>query len=98
MPSVDPDCPVESAVERKPINAGDQGKVAAEYCTAEVSGMSVKPCEDNGPNVVRPKPGAALRESHETGRNCKRTLNACSLRPPVKLMAPPVTPVKNCGE
>src|ERR1700693_4587053 len=97
MPSVDPDCPVESRVERNPVKAGDQGRVAGEYCAAEVSGMSVIPCEDNVPNVVRPPPGAALKESQGIGRNCKRMLNACSLRPPVKLMAPAVTPVENCG-
>lgn len=97
-PSVDPDCPVESTVERKPVSAGDQGMVVAEYCAAAASGISVSPCEDNVPNVVRPNPGAALKESQETGRNCKRMLNACSLRPPVKLIAPAVMPVENCGE
>jgi hypothetical protein len=61
VPSVDPDCPVESKVERKPVKAGDQERVAAEYCAAEVSGMSVNPCEDNVPIVVRPNPGAALK-------------------------------------
>ena len=98
MPSVDPDCPVESTVERKPVSAGDQGVVVAEYCAAAASGMSVSPCEDNVPNVVRPNPGAALKESQDTGRNCKRTLTACSLRPPVNLIAPAVTPVENGGE
>ncbi len=60
--------------------------------------MSVNPFEDSVPNVVRPKPGAALRESQGTGRNCKRTLIACSLRPPVKLIAPAVTPLENGAE
>jgi hypothetical protein len=98
MPSVDPDWPVEITVESDPAKAGDQGRVAAEYCAADASGMSVNPCDDNVPNVERPKPGAALKESHEAGRNCSRTLNACSLRPPVKLMAPAVTPVENRNE
>jgi hypothetical protein len=98
MPSVDPDCPVESIVERKPVRAGDQGMVVGEYCAAAASGMSVSPSEDKVPNVVRPNPGAALKESQETGRNCRRILNACSLRPPVKLIAPAVTPVENCDE
>jgi len=61
MPSVDPDCPVESKVETNPVKAGDQGRLAAEYCAADASGMSVNPCEDNVPNVVRPNPGAALK-------------------------------------
>ena len=60
--------------------------------------MSVNPFEVSVPNVVRPKPGAALRESQGTGRNCKRTLIACSLRPPVKLIAPAVTPLENGAE
>jgi hypothetical protein len=76
---------------------GDHGRLASEYCAVEKSGMSVSPFEDEVPYVVRPKPGAALKESHDTGRNCMRTLNACSLRPLVKLMLPTVTPVENRG-
>jgi hypothetical protein len=54
MPSVDPDFPAETTVERKPVKAGDHGRDAAEYCAAEARGMSVNPCEDRVPNVVRP--------------------------------------------
>jgi hypothetical protein len=57
--------------------------------------MSVNPLEDNAPKVVRPNPGAALSDSHPTGRSCSRTLNTCSSRPPVKAIAPAVTPPEN---
>lgn len=98
MPSAVPDCPVESAVETDPKKIGDQGEPVAEYLATEESAISVNPFEDTVPNVVRPKPGDALSESQGTGRNCNRTLNACSLRPPVNAIAPAVTPPENCGE
>ena len=97
-PSVDPAGAVEITVEMDPTKAGDHGALASEYRAAEASGISVGPVDDKVPNVVRPKPGAALKDSHETGRNARRRLKACSLRPPLKLMAPAVTPLENRGE
>jgi hypothetical protein len=97
MPSVVPDCPVEITVESDPKKFGDQGELAAEYRATEASGISVGPLEDSVPNVVRPKPGAALSESHGSARNWSKRLSACSLRPPVKLIAPAVTPAENSG-
>lgn len=98
MPRGVPDCPVESTVESDPKNVGDHGERAGAYRATEANGISVNPVEDNVPNVVRPKPGAALSNNQDWGRNCNRRLNACSLRPPLKAIAPAVTPPENCGE
>ena len=98
MPSVDPVCPVESTVETDPIRLGDQGRSSAQYSAEVASGMSVNPFDVVVPNVVRPNPGAALKESQATGWNCKNKLIACWVRPLVKLIAPTVTPLANFGE
>ena len=96
-PSVDPDCAVEITSESDPITAGDHGAPAAEYRAAAASGISVGPVDDKDPNVVLPYPGDALKNSHDTGRYSSRTLIACSLRPPLKVIAPAVTPLANRG-
>jgi hypothetical protein len=84
-------------VESDPNKLGDQGNLA-EYCATEANGISVNPLEDSVPNVVRPKPGAALNESQGVGRNWSKMLNVCSFRPPLKAIAPAVTPPENWGE
>lgn len=96
-PRVVPDCPVETTVEIDPKKLGDQRDGVGEYCATEASGISVNPFDESEPNVVRPKPGAALTDSHDRGRNCSRRLNACSFRPPAKAIAPAVTPPENWG-
>jgi len=96
-PSVVPDCPVATTVEIDPKKLGDQGDVGAEYCATEESGISVNPFDVAEPKVVRPKPGAALSDSQGSGRNCSKRLSACSFRPPVKVIAPAVTPPENGG-
>jgi len=69
MPSGVPECPVERTAESDPKKAGDQGELTSEYRATDASGMSVNPLEESVPNVVRPKPGAALSESQDRGRN-----------------------------